>query len=258
MRLPGCAIRKPRARPTPGLWRSIRKTPRGLTGQLVELTRKISPPPEKSYRALLQLAGKGAGEDQIFWARTGLGDIAVARGDLNAALAAYHEARSVMGVFRRRPGNAGWQRDLSVSYNKVGGVQEAQGNLAGALKSYPDSLAIADSLAKSDPGNAGWQRDLSVSYNNVGGVQEAQGNLAGALKSYSDGLAIIDRRAKSDPAQWKCDLGISNERIGTVQQAQSDLKAALKSFWGQARDYLPPREIRPRQCGLAARSLGVL
>jgi tetratricopeptide (TPR) repeat protein len=32
---------------------------------------------EKSYRALLQLAGKGASEDQIFWARTGLGDIAV-------------------------------------------------------------------------------------------------------------------------------------------------------------------------------------
>ena len=39
----------------------------------------------------------------------------------------------------------------------------AQGNLAEALKSYQDSLAIADRLAKADPGNAGWQRDLSVS-----------------------------------------------------------------------------------------------
>ena len=45
-----------------------------------------------------------------------------------------------------------------------------------ALKSYSDSLAIADRLAKSDPGNADWQRDLSVSYNKVGDVQEAQGN----------------------------------------------------------------------------------
>jgi hypothetical protein len=53
----------------------------------------------------------------------------------------------------------GWQRDL-VSYNKVGGVQEAQGSFAGALKSYSNSLAIADRLATSDPGNAGWQRDL--------------------------------------------------------------------------------------------------
>ena len=88
------------------------------------------------------------------------------------------------------PGNAGWQRDLSVSYDKVGDVQVAQGDLAGALKSYRDSLAITERLAKSDPGNAGWQRDLSVSYNKVGDVQMAQGDLAGALKSYRDGLAI--------------------------------------------------------------------
>ena len=51
---------------------------------------------EKSYRTLLQLVGKGAHEDQIFWARTGLGDIASARGDLNAALVAYGEACSAM------------------------------------------------------------------------------------------------------------------------------------------------------------------
>ncbi len=56
----------------------------------------------------------------------------------------------------------GWQRDLSVSYNKVGDVLVAQGNLPEALKTYRDGLAIADRLAKSDPGNAGWQRDLSV------------------------------------------------------------------------------------------------
>ena len=64
-----------------------------------------------------------------------------------------------------------------MSYNKVGDVQESQGNLAGALKSYYDSLAIADRLVKSDPGNAGWQRDLSVSYIKVGDVQVAQGDL---------------------------------------------------------------------------------
>ena len=30
---------------------------------------------------------------------------------------------------RSDPGNAGWQRDLSVSYNKIGDVQVAQGDL---------------------------------------------------------------------------------------------------------------------------------
>ncbi len=188
---------------------------------------------EKSYRALIQLAGKGANEHQIFWAGTGLGDIAVARGDLNAALASYDEARSEMErLAKSDPGNTDWQRDLSVSYARVGDVQVAQGNLAGALKSYSDDLAIADRLATSDPGNAGWQRDLSVSYNKVGDVQVAQGNLAGALKSYSDSLAIADRLEKSDPgnAGWRRDLSVSYEKVGDVQVAQGDLAGALNSY----------------------------
>jgi hypothetical protein len=74
-------------------------------------------------------------------------------------------------------GNAGWQRDLSVSYNKIGDVLKDQGNLPEALKSVRDGLAIADRLAKADAGNAGWQRDLSVSYNKIGDVLVAQGNL---------------------------------------------------------------------------------
>jgi len=39
----------------------------------------------------------------------------------------------------------------------------APGAQAG-LKSFRDSLAIRERLAKADPGNASWQRDLSVSY----------------------------------------------------------------------------------------------
>jgi tetratricopeptide (TPR) repeat protein len=94
---------------------------------------------------------------------------------------------------RPTPGNASRQHDLFVSYVRVGEVLVAQGNLAEALKSYRDGLAIADSLAKADPGNAVWQRDISVSYNNVGDVLKEQGKLAEALKSYQDGLAIGDR-----------------------------------------------------------------
>jgi hypothetical protein len=45
------------------------------------------------------------------------------------------------------PGNAGWQRDLSVSYNKIGGLLVAQGNLPEALKSFRDGHDIIDRLA---------------------------------------------------------------------------------------------------------------
>ena len=89
--------------------------------------------------------------------------------------------------------NAGWQRDLSVSYGKVGDVEVAQGQLAQALESYRAEFAINDRLAKSDPSNAGWQRELSVAYQNIGNVEVAQGDLAQALEVLSSGPR--DRRA---------------------------------------------------------------
>ena len=63
-----------------------------------------------------------------------------------------------------------------MSYENVGDVQRAQGDLAGALKSYSESLGIHEKLAKQDPGNADRQRDLSVNYGDVGDLQRAQGD----------------------------------------------------------------------------------
>jgi tetratricopeptide (TPR) repeat protein len=174
---------------------------------------------EKSYRALLQLDGKGANERQIFWARSGLGDIFVARGNLPEALKAYGEARAAMErLASSDAGNADWQRDLSVSYEKIGEVLVAQGNLAEALKTFRAVHAIFERLAASDGGNASWQRDLSVSYNKIGGVWVAQGNLAEALKSYRASLAIRERLSLSDigNALWQRDLGVSYDNFGDV------------------------------------------
>jgi tetratricopeptide (TPR) repeat protein len=155
----------------------------------------------------------------------GLGDAAMTGGTLQ-------EAENVFGRFIEMARRTGDDREVSVGLNRLGDVQVAQGDLAGALKSYRDSLAIADRLARSDPGNAGWQRDLSVSFNKVGDVQVAQGDLAGALKSYRDSLAIRERLAQADPgnAGWQRDLSVSYERVGDVQVAQGDLAGALKSY----------------------------
>jgi hypothetical protein len=57
-------------------------------------------------------------------------------------------------------GNADWQRDLSVSNNKIGDVLVSRGNLPEALKSYRAGLAIAERLAGTDTGNAERQRCL--------------------------------------------------------------------------------------------------
>jgi hypothetical protein len=94
-------------------------------------------------------------------------------------------------------------------------VQVAQGDLAGAIKSYRDSLAIAGRLAKSDPGNASWQRDLSVSHSNLASVFKKKGEAKKALDALREGHAIISRLAVLSPenAVWKSDLGWFEQQI---------------------------------------------
>jgi eukaryotic-like serine/threonine-protein kinase len=140
--------------------------------------------------------------------------------------------RLLAGLAAEKPDDITYQRDMSVAYDEVGDVLVTQGNLAEALKSFRDGLAIRERLAKADPNNAGWQRDLSVSYNKVGDVLVAQGNLAEALKSFRDGLAIRERLAKADPnnAGWQRDLSLSYNKVGDVLVAQGNLAEALKSF----------------------------
>ncbi len=130
------------------------------------------------------------------------------------------------------PGNAGWQRDLSISQEKIGDVLVAQGNLPEALAAYRASLGIADRLAKADPGNAGWLRDLSVAHNKIGDVLIAQGNLPEALTAYRASLAIRDRLAKADPgnAGWQRDLAISHGRVAMVLAQQQERERALSAF----------------------------
>ena len=115
----------------------------------------------------------------------------VAQGDLPAALTSYRASLAIAErLAKADPGNAGWQRDLSVSHDRIGDVQVAQGDLSAALTSYRASLAIRERLTKADPGNAEWQRDLSVSHDRIGDVQRAQGDLPAALTSYRASLAI--------------------------------------------------------------------
>ena len=171
------------------------RVPRAATLELLtkaeglfdDMARYARPTPELQYRKAWML---------IQFARNYaiLGDTGKERAHAEEA---YH---LLAGLAAANPDDTDYRRGLTAAYDEVGDVQMAQGDLAGALKSYRDSLAIMQRLAQSDPGNAGWQSDLSGPYGKVGDVQVAQGDLAAALKSYGDSLAITQRLAQSDPA----------------------------------------------------------
>jgi hypothetical protein len=104
--------------------------------------------------------------------------------------------------------------------NRVGSVQEALGDFAGALKSFSDSLAIAGPLAKSDPANAEWQRDLAVVYSELAVAHMHSGAKEKAAGYLRQGQEIMERLAKLSPqnAQWSRDLAWFGRKLAGVTE----------------------------------------
>ena len=151
-----------------------------------------------------------------WWVTDEEGITNVLLGNTQVAMGMFQQAKKIAA--RRAEAekdNPDAQRDLSVSFNRIGDVLVAQGKGDDALKAFRDGLAIAERLAKADPGNAGWQRDLSVSFEKIGDVLVAQGKGDDAIKAFRDGLAIAERLAKADPgnAGWQRDLFVSLWKI---------------------------------------------
>jgi tetratricopeptide (TPR) repeat protein len=140
-----------------------------------------------------------------------------AQGDLSGALESYRALMAIAeNLAKHDPGNADWQRNLSVGHEKVGDVLSDQGDHVGALENYRQSLAAVEKLAKQEPSNATWKHDLSDCHNDIGRSLEAQQDLSGALESYRESLAIREKLGKQDPgnASWQGDLAYSYWKMG--------------------------------------------
>src|SRR5438552_15512067 len=95
----------------------------------------------------------------------------MAQGKLDEAISAYRDGLAIRErLAAADANNSQRQRDLSVSYNKIGDVLVAQGKLDEALPVYRDSLAIRERLAAADRSNTHTQRDLLFSIVRIGGL----------------------------------------------------------------------------------------
>jgi len=127
------------------------------------------------------------------------------------------------------PENAEFARDLWVSHNQLGDMQQALGNSQAALLLYQQGLEIAEHLSRSAPENADFARDLGASCRKLGETQQVQGNSQVAFSLYQRGLEIAQRLANSAPenAQFARDLGASYNNLGDMQQALGNSQTAL-------------------------------
>jgi len=81
---------------------------------------------------------------------------------LPEALKAYQDGLAIAErLARADPGNAGWQRDLSVSYAKLGFVFQKARDKTNALSALTQGQAIIARMTQVSPDNFQWKRDLA-------------------------------------------------------------------------------------------------
>ncbi len=157
-----------------------------------------------------------------FWFYTDQGDLGRVRTTLAEARHHYEEAhRLAQRLTTIDSGNTEWQRDLSISYDKLGDVAKAQGQLETAVQAYRDSLEVAQKLAASDPSNTEWQRDLYVSYWRLADLGEKRKAIAEARaywKQAYDVLSSIDKRGLHVSPEDRQFLAILCEKVRTGAQ----------------------------------------
>ena len=143
------------------------------------------------------------------------------------ALLRLHEERA-----SSEPDRADYQRDLSVSYERMGDLYRALGQGEKAREAYQSSLSIAERLASSEPDRADYQRDLSVSYNKMGDLYGALGQGEKAREAYQSSLSIRERLASSEPdrADYQRDLSVSYERMGALYGALGQGEKAREAY----------------------------
>jgi hypothetical protein len=107
-----------------------------------------------------------------------------------------------------------------VSYERIGKVQVAQGNLPDALTAYRASLAIMERLTKSNPGNADWQRDLAVSYSGLADVYLESKQAPQAREALAAGRAVLAQLIAQHPdsSQWAPDLAWFDQQIAALNK----------------------------------------
>ena len=149
--------------------------------------------------------------------------------DYTAAEVAANAALEIAEKFAKKyPDNAQMQRDLSVSYEKLGNIAKARYDYRAAEGYYAKVLEISERLAEKYPEDPQMQRNLSVSYNKLGGIAEARNDYNAAEGYHAKALEIGERLAEKYPDDPKMqrDLSVSYERLGGIAEALNDYKAA--------------------------------
>ena len=192
------------------------------------------------YRAALAIDEAAVARDPAMLARSdllqtrlGLGRVASANGDANAALREFRAALELAAPLAAQPAaTPGQRRGLYLAHDYLGTQLEAQGERAGALAEYLAAQQLATERTSAHPDDAEARRDLYLATVQLGKLAIARGDTPDGMRQLRAAVATAEILAARDPANivWQRDLSASENEVGNVQLATGDPAGALVTF----------------------------
>ena len=181
------------------------------------------------FKEKCENSGEPSHAHEAVWGNIYACDVLINMLDYTAAeVAAIATLKIAEKLAEKFPDDLNLQRDLSVSYDRLGDIAKARNDYKAAEGYYAKALEISERLAKKYPDDPTLQRDLNVSYNKLGDIAEARNDYKAAEGYYAKDLAISERLAEKypDDPQMQRDLSVSYERLGDIAKARNDYSAA--------------------------------
>ena len=147
-----------------------------------------------------------------------------------AALKRGSELRLALAAEPRR--SPGAIRNAGDSLIAVGDVQDATGDLTGALASFQKARDLLEPLVLANPENANDRAALSKCLHGIASAQFHSGHASQALVSHEQALAIRQRLVGTNPdvTQFQSDLAQSYHDIGAIHRASGHAAAAILAY----------------------------
>lgn len=177
---------------------------------------------------------------------TGIGEVRLAEGNHEAAMAAFREAHArTAALYQRAPDKGQRLFDLAQAEYWIGFVQWQQGKLDGAetwLRKYRDS---AIGLAAMDRDNFAWQQEVLYGHHNLAVLDESRGRYAQAEAGMMKVLEMhrswsaarpADAAMRAEGAETMSWLGLVAAKQGKLEAAEGYFTEEVESFRKNAAD----------------------
>ena len=159
-----------------------------------------------------------------------MGDVKMAQGDLEGALALFQRSLAqTQELVAQEPENLEALFELGQSHFWVASIHWRQGELDSARSGIQDYLAASQLLLDREPEKPEWLLEVAYAHSSLGDIYQQRSNPGMAIEHFTGALAIGQQLVTMDPSQsqWRFLLASTHLRLGSLHLVEGRLKEAL-------------------------------